>query len=172
MECTKRGAFKYLADKKMPVTIIINTVQPALYQIRPMPNVRTGVPAWLWLLFSLACTLLCLGAWTDDPEIQAMQWEPPTFQFSQAVCGHPCEMTLSRLNASSFNTPADPNAAVVQWVWNHPVEMESPDKELSPGRCNIIYGVRPSGIAFPGYISRCPKRISRRLYLQKKALLC
>lgn len=100
-----------------------------------------------------------------------MHWESQALQLGQAVCGHHCEVTPFRRNAPSFDVPAAPNV-IVQWVWMHPVETESPDKALAPGRCNILCGVRPSGIAGPGYISRFPKRISLRLYLQKKTLLC
>lgn len=149
-------------------------IHPEIHQNDPISNVRKGVSAWCWLgfLFSLSCALLCLGAWTADPRIHAMQGDPLTVSPRQAVCGLHSEVTLSGLNAPSFNAPADPNAAVVQWVWNHPVETESPNTELVPGECKIINGMRPSGITFLGPLSISPIRFSRRLYLQNKSLLC
>lgn len=149
-------------------------LHPEIHQNDPIPNVRTGVSAWCWLgfLFSLSCALLCLGAWTADLGIHAMQGEPLTVSPRQTLCGLHSEVTLPGLNAPSFNAPAVPNAAVVQWVWNHPVETESPNTESVPGECKSIYGMRPSGITFLRHLSFSPKRFSRRLYLQNKSLLC
>lgn len=163
-----------LGDKKTPIMIYGIPLNPETHQNNPMPNVRTGVAAWcsLGLLFFLSCALLCLGAWIADPVIHTMQGDPLTVSPRRAVCGLHSEVTLPGLNASSFDAPAVPNAAVVQWVWNHPLETESTNTELVPGKCKIIYGMRPSGITFLGHLSFSPKQFSRRLYLNNKSLLC
>ena len=59
-----------------------------------------------------------------------------------------------------------------QWVRTVPVESESPDTELAPGKFSIIQGLHPSGIACPDDVLRSSMKTFRKLYLQKKALLC
>lgn len=58
------------------------------------------------------------------------------------------------------------------WTWIVPVESESPDTELALGKFSIIQGLHPSGIACPDDVSRSFTQPMRRLYLQKKSLLC
>ena len=149
-------------------------VQTAIHKRNSTPNGRTRVPAWswLWLLLFGGCIILCLGTGTAAPGMHSMQWEPPAGRTNQAVRVRHCEIILSRSNTICFHIPIDPNAAIAQWVWTFPVETESTETEPAPRKLNIIYGVRPSGIACPGYLSLSPEQISRRLYLHNKSLLC
>ncbi|MCB2147846.1 MAG: hypothetical protein KQI81_15310 [Deltaproteobacteria bacterium] len=161
----------------MPVTISRNTIQPAIDHRRPVPDGRTIVPAWrwMWLLFFLSGALLCVDAPTAVYGNQAMQWDSPVVRQAQEVCFlycNLCEIVLSRSNTASFDIPAGAHPTMDRWAWMVPVESESPDKELAPVKVTIIHGLRPSGIACHGYLPCLPKRISRLLYLQKKALLC
>jgi hypothetical protein len=161
----------------MPVTICKNTIRPAIDQRRPAPNGRTVIPAWrwLWLLFFLSAALLCVDASTAVPGNQAMPWGFPAVRHGQDVCFHYCDycgIVLSRSNPSCFDMPAGPNPTLTRWAWMVPVESESPDTDLVQGKITIIRGLHPSGIACHGYVPCLPKRIFRRLYLQKKALLC
>lgn len=165
------------ADKKMPMTICRNTIQSAIDQRRPAPNSAARVSAWrwIWLLFSLSCAFFCLDTSTAVTGNLSMQWDFPAICNSQKVCSHYCkycELVLSRSNTFCFDIPAGPHPTLARWAWSVPVESELPDTEPAPGKVTIIHGLRPSGIACPGYVPRHPKRIFRRLYLQKKALLC
>jgi hypothetical protein len=155
----------------MPVTICRNTIQPAIDHRRPAPNGRTVVPAWcwIWLLFFLNGALLCVDGSTVVSGSHAMHGHSP------AVCIHCCDCcnsVLSKSNTACFHIPAGAHPTLARWARMFPVESESPDTELAPGKVAIIHGLRPSGIACPGYVPCLPKRIFRRLYLQKKSLLC
>jgi len=161
----------------MPVTICTNTIQPAIDHRRPAPNGRTVVPAWCWilLLYFLNGALLCVDGSTAASGNPAMQWDSPAVCHGPAVCFHYCdycEIVLSRSNTACFDIPAGAHPTLARWAWMVPVESESPDTESTPGKVTIIHGLLPSGIACPGYAPCLPKRIFRRLYLQKKALLC
>lgn len=83
-----------------------------------------------------------------------------------------CEIVLSRSNTACFDILAGAHPTIARMAWMVPVEPELPDTELAPGKVTIIHGRRPSGLACHGYVPRNPKLISRRLYLQKKSLLC
>jgi len=161
-----------LADNHMSMTIDEKPIQPARQPIRPMQNGRTGFPAWCRRYFTLGCALFYLGVWTATPGTHAMQSETLTVHSSQAVCGNQCAMAHCRLSVPSFEAPAVPNTAIGQWVWNHPMETESPDTELTPVKCTIIPGARPSTIAVSGHFTLSSKRTISRLYLQTKSLLC
>jgi len=156
------------------MTICRNTVHTAMHKRNSTPNGRTCVPdwSWLWLLLFGGCVILCLGTGTAAHGMHSVQWEPPAGRPNQAVRVRHCEIILSRSNTSCFDIPTDSNAAIAHGVWTFSVETESTETEPAPRKLNIIYGVRPSGIALPGYLSLSPNRISRRLYLYKKSLLC
>ena len=163
-----------LTDEKISMTICRNMVQTAMHKRNPTPNGRTRVLAWSWLwllLFFGGCIILCLGTGTAAHGMHSMQWEPPAGRPNQAVRVRHCEIILSRSNTPCFDISTDSNAAIAQRVWTFPVETESTETESAPKKFNIIYSVRPLGIACPGYLSLFPKRISRRLYLYKKSLL-
>ena len=161
----------------MPVTISRNTIQPAVDQRRPAPTGRTVVAAWrwIWLLFFLNSALLCVDASTAVPENQSVRWDSPACRQCQELCSQYCsccKIVFSRLNTAFFDHPAGRYPTMARWAWMVPVESESPDTEVAPGKVTIIHGLHPSGIACHGYVPCLPKRIFRRLYLQKKTLLC
>jgi hypothetical protein len=156
----------------MPMTIDIKPIQPARHPIRPLPDGRTGFAAWPWFYFSLGCALFYLSAWSATPVTLAMQWETLPVNSSLAAHDNHCELGLCRLSVPRFKEPIDPNTAIVQWVWNHPMETELPDTESAPVKCTLIPGARPSTITVSGNFLLSAKRIISRLYLHKKSLLC
>jgi hypothetical protein len=125
---------------------------------------RVSAGHWLGLLFFLNSVLLCLGAWTAVPGNDAVQMNP--------LAGPRCEMVLSRLHSPCLDIPAGLSPAMAQWARAVPVESESPDKVYALRKIANMYNYCPWGTDCPGDVSCPSKRISRRLYLQKKALLC
>ena len=160
------------ANEKIPMTICQHTVQSNRPKKSLAPNGRTRLPSWHRLLFVLGCAITYLGLWTATPGTHAMQWETLAVRSSHPICGNHCAMALCRLSVPSFKAPVSPNTAVVQWVWNHPMETESLDRESAPVKSTIIHGDCPLGTSSTGCLSFSVKRISSRLYLQKKSLLC
>ena len=152
---------------KIPMTICQNTIQPDMHKKNLAPNGRMRLPSWYGLFYVLGCAIIYLGVWTATPQANAMQWETLAFHSSHPVCGYQCEMAFCRLSLPSLKAPAGPNTAVGQWVWNHPMETESPDTESALVKCTIIPGARPSTSAVSGPFSLSTKRIISRLYLQK-----
>lgn len=161
-----------LANEKIPMTICQHTVQSDMHKKGSSPNGRTRLPSWHGLFLVLGCAIIYLGLWTATPGMHAMHWETLAVHSSHPICGKHCAMALCRLSVLSFKAPACPNTAVVQWVWNHPMETESPDTDSAPVKCTIIPGSRPSYLAVSVDFSLSSKRILSRLYLLKKSLLC
>lgn len=150
----------------MTVTTCKHRVLPAIDLKHSMSTDRARVSArhWLGLLFILNSVLLCLGVWTADPGNYAVPLN--------ATAGPRCEIVLSWLHSPCLDIPAGLNPAMAQWARAVPVESESPDKVYALRKIAIITGHCPWGTDCPGDVSCPSKRISRRLYLQKKALLC
>lgn len=161
-----------LANNHMPMTIDTKPVQPERHPIRPLPDGRTGFAAWSWFYFSLGCAFFYLSAWSAIPVMHAMQSETLPVSSSLAAHDNHCELGLCRLSVPRFKAPIVPSTAVVQWVWNHPMETESPDTVSAPVKSTIIPGARRSTITVSGNFSLSAKRIINRLYLHKKSLLC
>ena len=161
----------------MTVTIYRNTSKSTIDQRRPESNSRPRVSAWrlIGLLLFLICAFFCLDTSAAVPGNQAIQLDFPAVCKGQKVCSHYCkycEIVFSRSNTSSIDLPACSYPTMACWAWSVLVESEPPDTELAPGRVTLINGLRPSGIACPGDVPSHPRRIVRRLYLQKKAILC
>lgn len=155
----------------MPMTIDRKAVPPARQPNRPTPIRLTPFPVWYWFYFALGCALFNLCGWTTPPVTLAMQWETLPVSSGQTDQGNYCKLALCKRCTPRFKAPAGHTTDVCQWIWNHPMETESPNTESSPLKCTFIAGVRPSTITVSGQFSPSANRIISRLYLQKKSLL-
>jgi hypothetical protein len=133
---------------------------------------RVSAWRWFWFLFSLNSALFCLGAWTAAPFDHVMPCDATAIRSGQKFCSHYCGTDHSRSNTSCLDLPADPRPTMGHWVWAAPVDSESSDTGLALKKITISHGFCSSGTACAGDVSRCPMRISHRLYLRKKTLLC
>ena len=154
--------------------ISINWGQSVENQCRFVPVGKTPIPArhWRWVIFSGFMAFFCLVVWTTAQGTPVMQRSPLSVCFGQAFGFHPCGPVPPPSKILRLDTSSGRKAIVDHWTWIVPVESESPDTELALGKFSIIQGLHPSGIACPDDVSRSFTQPMRRLYLQKKSLLC
>jgi hypothetical protein len=161
-------------NEKSPTMTRRNKDQPTDHQHRPMPGDNRRILARYWrrLIFSGCLAFVCLVGWTIANGTPAVQWAVPSGLSGQKVGIRPCGRGFLRSDIPCYHIPADPKATMAQWVRTVPVESELPDTELAPGKSTMTASPCPPGIPCPDDVSRRAINTFRKLYLQKKALLC
>jgi hypothetical protein len=162
------------ANEKDPMMICRCRVQSTENKRRSVPvgKMRLHGRHWLVLLFSGSLAFLCLVGWTAAVGAQAMKRGPSSVRSGQTVCFHLAGCVSLPPETLCLHIPANRKPSMDQWAGTVPLDSESSDTERVPGKFSIIQGLHPSGIACPDDVSRSPMKSFRKLYLQKKALLC